>query len=452
MTVRPYYYYTGNLTNSADIIELEKLWASSNSELTGSLESAVAEAENRRNNYTPPSAGVDILLDLYTRQISQVAASEQLNQLASCGYRYYDDVKKYAKRNSLYQQYYLNVGKATERNNFSLSATYRNNKEEDLYTQDDQVGFNMQNALQVTSWLSAEANMYLHFKNSTLQTYDLLNYVNSGYEISPYMSLKNEDGTNATFAPMYDKTVRDNIENYGLYDISITPLDELDKRLTKTRDFTSRISAKLDVKLAPWLTYDVMYQYEYSNSRSKRLEELESYATRVTLNRFATYENGEVVYNLPEGDIFYQENHFSNAYNFRQQLNIDKTFKDVHSLRWILGHEVRHTKIEYDHLYRYGYDSDLMTSQNINEGLLAGGISGLMNEYTTLSRMSIWTEMVNRFVSYYSNVAYTYDRRYTLSGSIRWDRSNLWGTNSKYQNKPLWSVGAALEHFFRKVF
>lgn len=192
------------------------------------------------------------------------------------------------------------MGKATERNNFSLSATYRNNKEEDLYTQDDQVGFNMQNALQVTSWLSAEANMYLHFKNSTLQTYDLLNYVNSGYEISPYMSLKNEDGTNATFAPMYDKTVRDNIENYGLYDISITPLDELDKRLTKTRDFTSRISAKLDVKLAPWLTYDVMYQYEYSNSRSKRLEELESYATRVTLNRFATYENGEVVYNLTE--------------------------------------------------------------------------------------------------------------------------------------------------------
>lgn len=224
---------------------MEKLWASSNSELTGSLESAVAEAENRRNNYTPPSAGVDILLDLYTRQISQVAASEQLNQLASCGYRYYDDVKKYAKRNSLYQQYYLNVGKATERNNFSLSATYRNNKEEDLYTQDDQVGFNMQNALQVTSWLSAEANMYLHFKNSTLQTYDLLNYVNSGYEISPYMSLKNEDGTNATFAPMYDKTVRDNIENYGLYDISITPLDELDKRLTKTRDFTSRLQAKL---------------------------------------------------------------------------------------------------------------------------------------------------------------------------------------------------------------
>lgn len=75
-----------------------------------------------------------------------------------------------------------------------------------------------------------------------------------------------------------------------------------------------------------------------------------------------------------------------------------------------------------------------------------------MNEYTTLSRMSIWTEMVNRFVSYYSNVAYTYDRRYTLSGSIRWDRSNLWGTNSKYQNKPLWSVGAAWNISSEKFF
>ena len=53
------------------------------------------------------------------------------------------------------------------------------------------------------------------------------------------------------------------------------------------------------------------------------------------------------------------------------------------------------------------------------------------------------SELENRFVSFYSNAAYSYNNRYALSASIRWDRSNLWGTNSEYQNKPLWSVGAS---------
>jgi outer membrane receptor protein involved in Fe transport len=30
-----------------------------------------------------------------------------------------------------------------------------------------------------------------------------------------------------------------------------------------------------------------------------------------------------------------------------------------------------------------------------------------------------------------------------FTGSLRWDRSNLWGTASKYQNKPVWSTGLA---------
>jgi hypothetical protein len=39
-------------------------------------------------------------------------------------------------------------------------------------------------------------------------------------------------------------------------------------------------------------------------------------------------------------------------------------------------------------------------------------------------------------------MGYSYNDKYLLTGSLRWDRSNLWGTDSKYQNKPLWSVGA----------
>lgn len=443
-TIHPYDYYTGHLTDAADIIELQKKWAAENPELNNGLDRALAEADNLRNNNDAyPTRGLDILLNLYTREISQAEADAQLNELASRGYAYYDDVKKYAKRNSFYQQYYLSVGKATDRNSLMFSASYRNNKEEDIYTKNDQIGLNLQNTLQVTDWLKADVGMYVNFKNSTTQTYDLLNSSSAGFTAMPYDRLVDEDGNPVSWVSQHDKIVRDNIANYGLYDVTITPLDELGRNLEKSREFNARISGKLDVKLFPWLTYNVQYQYEYGENRMNQLQELKSFQTRETINSFATLEDGEVVYNLPEGDILMTEQNTSNAYNFRQQLNVNKTFNDMHNLTWIIGQEIRHTKLEYIRTTRYGYDKDLLTSAYIDEENLYNGFTGLMDSWASISSPWIKSELVNRFVSFYTNAAYTYNNLYTLSASLRWDRSNLWGTNSKYQNKPLWSVGAS---------
>ena len=439
-TIHPYDYYVGWMTDAADIVTLLRKWAAENPELNNGLDRALAEANNMRNNSAYPDQGTDILLDFYTNKITQAEADAKLNELASRGYAYYDDVEKYGKRNSFYQQYYLSVGKATGRNNFMFSATYRNNKEEDIYTKNDQVGLNLKNTVQITDWLKADVSMYINFRNATEQTYDLLS---PGYSFMPYDRLVDEDGNPVTWASQYSETVRNNIETYGLYDVDITPLDELGRRLMKRRYFTSRISGNLEIKPFSWLSYSAMYQYQYGINRSNQRQELESYATRVLINSLATLENGEVVYNLPEGDVMYAADQITNAYNFRQQLNVDKTFNKIHNLTWIIGQEIRNTKIESSRLTRYGYDAELLSTQYVDEPALTSGISGLMNYRGSISAPWAKSEMVNRFVSFYSNAAYSYDNRYTVSGSIRWDRSNLWGTNPKYQNKPLWSVGAS---------
>ena len=259
-TIHPYNYYTGHLTNSADIIALQRKWAAENPELNNGIDRAQAEADNLRNNYAWPSKGIDILLDLYTNQLSEADANAQLDELASRGFAYYDDVEKYAKRNSFYQQYYLSVGKATERNNFTFSASYRNNKEEDIYTKDDQIGLNLQNSMQITDWLKADLGMYVNFRNGVNQTYDLLNSYSAGFTAMPYDRLVNEDGSHVSWTSQYSQTVRDNIGNYGLYDVTVTPLDELGRCLEKSRDFMARMSGKLEVKLLPWLSYNAQYQ------------------------------------------------------------------------------------------------------------------------------------------------------------------------------------------------
>jgi len=57
----------------------------------------------------------------------------------------------------------------------------------------------------------------------------------------------------------------------------------------------------------------------------------------------------------------------------------------------------------------------------------------------------------NRYVSFYGNASYTLDNRLTVNGSIRIDQSNLFGTDPKYQYKPLWSVGAHYVLFQNKT-
>jgi hypothetical protein len=50
---------------------------------------------------------------------------------------------------------------------------------------------------------------------------------------------------------------------------------------------------------------------------------------------------------------------------------------------------------------------------------------------------------VDRFISFYGNMAYLYDKRYNFSVSARKDASNLFGVDINNKWKPLWSVGGA---------
>mgnify|MGYP000447111733 FL=1 len=90
--------------------------------------------------------------------------------------------------------------------------------------------------------------------------------------------------------------------------------------------------------------------------------------------------------------------------------------------------------------------------------MLSNTYTGVLGNYVSFNKNDISNiyELVNRFVSFYGNAAYTYDGKYMVTGSIRWDRTNLFATGSKYQKKPIWSVGAGWnldkESFFKVSF
>jgi hypothetical protein len=105
--------------------------------------------------------------------------------------------------------------------------------------------------------------------------------------------------------------------------------------------------------------------------------------------------------------------------------------------------EIKENKSNYFSSTLYNYDPSMLSFDMIDQKTLSSfswGLLGWAGFYSNNAN-SIY-ELINRYVSFYGNASYAYDDKYMVSGSIRWDRTNLFATSSQYQKKPTWSVGA----------
>lgn len=436
---QPYSYYLDNRTDAADIVALQRAWANQNTQLQAGVTGATAVADDLRSNGTYPAKGIDVLLDMYTQKISMAEGESLLNALATQGYRYYDQAIARAKRNPIHRQYNMRLANRTERNSFALSTTYWDNQYEDFHHNDKKLGINLTNSLKLTPWLQADVNVYLKYDKAQGQTFDIFA---PGYAFLPYDELWS-NGAAVAAPSQIEASRRDLITRYGLRSEVLTPLNEVHRQLSKTQRLDTRASARLNFDLAPWAKYHIMFQYETGDQKTSTLREREAYDVVATINNFTSLSNGKLVYNLPEGNIMGVNNLRNRAYNFRHQLSLTKQFGTDHHAALILGQEVRESKLEYDDNTRYGYDTELLNWPAYNAASLAS-FSGLLGAaQLSYSSGTSQRELLNRFVSFYANASYSLQDKYTLSGSIRWDRSNLWGTSSKFQNKPVWSIGGS---------
>lgn len=437
---KPYALYTGNLASSADMVALEREWAAANTSLHGADAQAYARTALAENHY--PNAGIRAILNHYAGNTTEAEMNATLDRLATRGYNYYDQVARHAKRDELQQQYNLNLAKTTAANRFKASVTYKHNAYEDRYSKDQSVGINLANTTRLTRWMELETGAYLQFADADEQTY---NPLLPGYTVLPYDDLLNADGSPCTrpAALLYGSTHQAALKQYGLYSEDITPMANLDKGVGNTKTLNLRTFARLNVELTPWLRYAASFQYERGSAKYRQIQQARSYEVNRLVNSFATQEGGVVVYNLPYGDVLNTRDQYRKSYNFRQQLSFDHTVAGRHNVSAIVGTETRENKLEMHRNAYYNYNDRALTSGAVNEAMLIEGLTNVFGDYSSASNPAAFYETKNRYVSVYGNASYTYDSRLSATFSMRWDRSNLWGTSNQYQNKPIWSVGGS---------
>ena len=204
-----------------------------------------------------------------------------------------------------------------------------------------------------------------------------------------------------------------------------------------------RVQGGFTVRFLEGLTYDTKFQYERYNTHYTDIYNENTFAVRQHINTTSTWdkETNEITANLPKGGIKDESDETIQSYNFRNQINFDRTFKGRHALNVIIGTEISQRIEETtDYARTYGYNDE-----TLSVGVFPNGESGTIGwmgwSNGTFDYTNSYTYTTDRYFSLYANAAYTLDEKYTLSGSVRTDASNLITDDPKYRYAPFWSVG-----------
>ncbi len=403
------------------------------------------EANRLRNYAGAITPAVDIMLQVAEGKMTREEADAKMNQLR--GMDLYNNQLLQLLRPAANQQYNISLSKGTPGNAFNFSATFRNEQGYQRNDNNKALGLNFRNVLSVNKWLTAEAGVFLNYGDSKGPGADAISLTGMFNDQLPFEPIFDENG-NAL--PLRNRLLPDeaaDYKKYNLYSPDKVLQDEQHYNQVRQLDLKTRAYGKLSAKIRPWLTYEGMFQYEKNNGKSEQFLDAESYYMRDKMNSFTYIDaKGNVANKFPQGNGFRTFNNYLRAYTLRNQINFNRIF-DKHEIVAIAGSETREVKNSRDFMAMWGYDPltlQYVPINNVTE--LMTGMTGLNRHQGRLyNYKDLLTkgEVTNRYISFYGNASYTYNDKYMLSGSLRYDLSNLFGTNPAYQYRPLWSAGGS---------
>ncbi|WP_321281029.1 SusC/RagA family TonB-linked outer membrane protein [Marinifilum fragile] len=272
--------------------------------------------------------------------------------------------------------------------------------------------------------------------------------------MSPYDMLLNEDGSYADvqrglYMPLINRFVKDTGSEFPYENWGYNPIQERRNRDKNFKSINSRVQAGLKVKLLEGLTFDTKFQYEIFKNDSKSIYSEDSYEVRYNVNKATAWTIGNpatVDPNLPKGSIVDESTSETKAYNIRNQINFARTYKQ-HAINFIAGTEITKRTIDGTTYGRkYGFNEKRLTYTSWPHGS-----SDPMNPLKDMLGQTLRdmpfaenriSDGIDKYFSVYGNLAYTYNDKYTLSGSYRTDASNLISSDPKSRYSPFWSIGA----------
>ena len=403
------------------------------------------------NNYANISPVVEALWLNETGEVSGGQLSELLADLAKNDVR--RDMLQYLYRPAVNQQYNLNVTGDNGKSAYLWSAGF-DIRQHSLNTSSDQR-------------FSLRARHDFHFfdRKLTLQSNSSFtkllseNNANGFIPATPYQMLADKSGNPLSI--QNSSTLRagyvDTAGNGGLLDWKYYPLkDNRPNQKGNQLNFTQQVTA-LFTPVEEWKV-QIHYLYQQGAGETRVLNDTSSFFTRDLINRYTQIRgDGSIVYPVPLGDILDNQTNGYVAHNGRIQVSYGKRLGTEHRVDALAGMEASVYDADYDSYRLYGYDPDTRLNANTSMDFVTT-FPQYFNRASTVRIPASTSGRSNsdRARSYFANASYTYGDRYTVTGSIRRDESNIFGVKTNLKGVPLWSLGGAWtvhkESFFRVVW
>jgi TonB-linked SusC/RagA family outer membrane protein len=432
-----------NRMKSSDIIDVEEMLFDKNyrlSDTTATLK--------------PPFSPVyEILLKERNGLLTEQEANDQINMLRQTDVR--DEFNKYLYQKAVNQQYALTIKGGSENFAWLMFAGYDKNVNASA-AEYNRLNLRWQNTFRPAKNLELISGLY--FTNTNSKSGKPAYGEVSSYQgkLWPYAEFADGNGNPNPLTRDYRSTYIDTAGQGLLLDWKYYPLEDYQHSTSSIQMQDILLNIGMKYKILDVLNFDISYQYERQVSDGKTLNDLQSYYTRNLINLYSTvdYATGVVNYGIPKGGMLDFSHNILNSYAGRGQLNYNTEWKN-HRVTVIAGGEIRQNQTGQNNNRLYGYDNDKLTFGYVDyySPTYTNLITGTQTQAPNADNIA---GLLNRFVSIYGNIAYTYKNKYTLSASARRDASNLFGVSTNDKWKPLWSMGTSWnisnEPFYKSKF
>ena len=392
------------------------------------------------NYYYSPVTPVTSLLDSVRRGlVAKSYADNKINQLSKIDVR--NDLLKYFYQEQVNQQYQLNLSTGSAKTNQYFSIGYDKSLQSTVGFSNDRLTINSQNSFRPIKNLTLNVGFY--YTQSKQVNNSILPQLEPGYIYSalyPYAQLADNNGNPLPIVHGYAPSFVNQATQNGFLNWQFYPLAELrngdDNSIYKNYD--ARIETSLNYTIFNGLSANLNYKYERAYAPNSTLFTTESYYARNLINMYSNFNGNQFLsYNIPYGGIETDGLNQTNSQAARASLSYNKSW-DKNSISAIAGYEITQLLSTGNTNQQFGVDPNLGLSSPVD-------YKTYFNLYPAgsgqIGYSAQYAGNTSRTVSEFSELGYTYDNRYTLTGSARRDGSNIFGVNTNNKFKPLWSAG-----------
>ncbi|MDR2683308.1 MAG: SusC/RagA family TonB-linked outer membrane protein [Dysgonamonadaceae bacterium] len=259
--------------------------------------------------------------------------------------------------------------------------------------------------------------------NSFLSNYNgFTNPVRYARWANPYQQAYDENGQY-----IYDR----NIQGRGDESLDFNVFEERNNTSYKKKTQSLSSIFDLELRFSNQLKFTSQVGLQYDNNLSERIADHDTYLMRYDRYRSIVQIGGVSQSFLPKGGKNTIDSDNTSQVTGKFMGEYRNSWRNIHELEVMVGSELRKNRYERISSTAYGFDRKTLTTQPVIYP---------DESYVRYFPQFGKDEIENAYVSWFSTFSYSFKRKYTLGGSIRFDGSNLFGVDKKYRYLPLYSV------------